>query len=179
MAVSPGSILREELRERKIKQRELAEKIGMQPSHLSEIIRGKRDVTKRVADKLEKELGIPSIDWMRMQLAYDYDMTGVQREAGIIEPVHPGKILKAEMKRREVSIDQLAAEIGVSTLLLNDLLEERTKLETEVAMLLEAAIGLKASWLMSLQNEYDMLMAKRNASFMKKIKQIRQVAAAL
>ena len=76
MAIHPGSILKEELRERGIKQRELAQRTGLQPSHLSEIIRGKRDVTKRIADKLETELGIPSIDWMRLQLAYDYDWNG-------------------------------------------------------------------------------------------------------
>lgn len=179
MAVSPGNILREELRERRISQKELAERIGIQPSHLSEIIRGKRDISRRVADKLEHELGIPSIDWMRMQLAYDYDMVGVPRERGIIESVHPGKVLKAEMKRRDVSPDQLSAEIGVPLFLLNDLLEEKTKLETEMAMMLEAAIGLKASWLLSLQNEYDMLMAGRNAPFMEKLKKIRQIAAAL
>lgn len=74
MAIHPGSILKVELRERKIKQRELAEMMGMQASHLSEVIRGKRPITKPVADKLEAVLGIPSIDWMRLQLAYDYDI---------------------------------------------------------------------------------------------------------
>lgn len=74
MAIHPGTILKEELRERKIKQRELAEQIGMQPSHLSEIVRGKRPMTKAVADKLEPVLGIPSLDWMRLQLAYDYNL---------------------------------------------------------------------------------------------------------
>ena len=83
MAIHPGTILKEELRERKIKQRELAEQIGMQPSHLSEIVRGKRPMTKAVADKLETVLGIPSIDWMRLQLAYDYKI--LDQESGFTE----------------------------------------------------------------------------------------------
>jgi HTH-type transcriptional regulator/antitoxin HigA len=83
MAIHPGTILKEELRERKIKQRELAEQMGMQPSHLSEIVRGKRPMTKTVADKLEAVLGIPSIDWMRLQLAYDYKI--LDQESGFTE----------------------------------------------------------------------------------------------
>lgn len=179
MAIHPGSILKEELRERGIKQRELAQQTGLQPSHLSEIIRGKRDVTKRIADKLETELGIPSIDWMRLQLAYDYDLIGIPRDPGIIEPVHPGKIVKAEISRRDISVDHLANEMGIPVQQLDGLLEERIKLDTKTAMMMEAAIGLKASWLLTLQNEYDMLAAGRDASFMEKLKHIRQIAAAL
>ena len=86
MAIHPGTILKEELRERKIKQRELSEQMGMQPSHLSEIVRGKRPMTKTVADKLEAVLGIPSIDWMRLQLAYDYKI--LDQEAGFSESLN-------------------------------------------------------------------------------------------
>ena len=39
-AVHPGAILCEELKERGIKQKELAERIGIQASHLNEIIKG-------------------------------------------------------------------------------------------------------------------------------------------
>ncbi len=73
MAVHPGSILKEELKERGISQKNFAKYIEMQPSHLSEIIKGKRSVTKPVADKLEDVLGIPSIDWVNLQTRYDYD----------------------------------------------------------------------------------------------------------
>lgn len=73
MAIHPGSILKEELMERGISQKDFAKMISMQPSHLSEIIKGKRSITKPVADKLETVLGIPSIDWVNLQIGYDYD----------------------------------------------------------------------------------------------------------
>lgn len=73
MAILPGSILKEELRERKISQKEFAKRIEMQESHLSEIINGKRSINKQLADKLENELGIPSIDWMNFQIKFEYD----------------------------------------------------------------------------------------------------------
>lgn len=179
MAIHPGSILKEELLERKITQCDLAQRMGVQPSHLSEIIRGKRPVTKSIADKLERVLDIPSIDWMRMQLAYEYDTIGLSRETGVIEPVHPGRILKSELTRQSISVQELAAEMGLSGQQLNAFIDEKVRLDAELAMMLEAAIGLKASWLLSLQNEYDMLVAKHNESFMAKLRRIRQIAAAL
>lgn len=73
MAIHPGYILKEEIIERGISQKDLAKGIGMQPSHLNEIIKGKRSINKQVADKLEEALGIPSIDWINLQIKFDYD----------------------------------------------------------------------------------------------------------
>lgn len=179
MAIHPGSILKEELRERGIKQRELARQMGIQASHLSEIIRGKRPVTKSVADRLERVLGIPSIDWMRLQLAYDYDTVNLPREPGVIEPVHPGKVIRAELARRGIAVSELAVEMGVSLTQLNALSDGMIRLDAELALMLEAATGIKASWLLSMQNAYDMMMAERDTSFMDKLRNIRQIAAAI
>ena len=84
MAIHPGSILKEELVERGIPQKQFAKDIEMQPSHLCEIIKGKRSITKPVADKLEEILGIPSIDWVNLQTRFDYD-TSQNRERQIVE----------------------------------------------------------------------------------------------
>ena len=62
-AVHPGEILQAELKERKIKQKDFARSIGMQPSHLSALIHGVRSVTPAIAAKLEKGLGIPASLW--------------------------------------------------------------------------------------------------------------------
>lgn len=179
MAIHPGTILKEEIRERKMKQLDLAHQLGMQPSHLSEIIRGKRSITKSIADRLERVLGIPSIDWMRLQLAYDYDLIGLPRQTGLIEPVHPGRIIQAEIDHRGINPLSLAQEIGISPRQLNDLLDARIKLDTEIALMLEAATSLKAAWLLAMQNEYDISIAQHDISFMEKLKRIRQIAAAL
>ena len=70
---SPGSILKEELRERKINQRTFSKTICMQETHLSEIINGKRRITPDIAEKLENALGIRAITWTNLQNGYDYD----------------------------------------------------------------------------------------------------------
>ncbi|MBQ0069476.1 MAG: HigA family addiction module antidote protein [Bacteroidales bacterium] len=74
MAIHPGEVLREELKERGITQKAFADMIGMRASHLNELINGKRSITITIADKLEKALGIDSISWMNLQTQYNYDI---------------------------------------------------------------------------------------------------------
>ena len=44
-------------------------------------------------------------------------------------------------------------------------------------MMMEAALGVDAAPLLGMQNEYDMLMAERDDSFMEKLKHIHRIAA--
>jgi plasmid maintenance system antidote protein VapI len=44
-------------------------------------------------------------------------------------------------------------------------------------MMMEAALGVDAAPLLAMQNEYDMLMAERNETFMEKLKHLRSIAA--
>ena len=73
IATHPGEILKEELRERGITQKEFAASIGMRASHLSELINGKRSITIAIADKLQQALDIDSQSWINMQTQYNYD----------------------------------------------------------------------------------------------------------
>lgn len=72
-AVHPGEILREELKERNIKQNHFAKQLGMQATHLNEFIKGKRDMNEELAMKLEQHLDIPFSMWMRLHNGYIYD----------------------------------------------------------------------------------------------------------
>ena len=66
-----GEVLADELEARKITKSGLAIKIGVYPSHLGEIVKGKRNITANIALKLEKELGIAAEFWMGLQMDYD------------------------------------------------------------------------------------------------------------
>lgn len=77
-AVHPGEILGEELKERKITQKAFAESIGVQPTHLNEFIKGKRNMTEDLAIKLEKALGIGFDSWMRLHAGYIYDLKAIE-----------------------------------------------------------------------------------------------------
>lgn len=93
------------------------------------------------------------------------------------QPTHPGEVLKEELEYRGISQRGLAKKLGISYSALNEVLNGKRALNTELAMMMEAALGVDAAPLLAMQNEYDMLMAERNESFMEKLRQIRRVAA--
>ena len=72
-AIHPGEILCEELQERGIKQKEFAQAIGVQATHLNEFIKGKRNLNEDLAMKLEAQLGIPFKTWMNLHNGYMYE----------------------------------------------------------------------------------------------------------
>lgn len=71
IALHPGEVLDNELLAREIKKSVFAEKLGMKPGHLSELLRARRHVSAALAIKLEKLLDIKAEYWLRMQMYYD------------------------------------------------------------------------------------------------------------
>lgn len=71
-ALHPGLRIKQELKSLGLTQKNAAAILDMQPSHLSEIVRGKRNVTKAVAIKLQSLFPIPAEEWMHLQAAFDY-----------------------------------------------------------------------------------------------------------
>ena len=71
VTLHPGEVLMMELEAREIKKSAFAEQIGMRPSHLSELLHGRRSVSAATAIKLEKVLGIDAAYWMRVQVYHD------------------------------------------------------------------------------------------------------------
>lgn len=118
MAIHPGSILKEELIERGIPQKQFAKDIEMQPSHLSEIIKGKRSITKPVADKLGEVLGIPSIDWVNLQTKFDYD-TAQSKERQIVETAARDEL---QEYNKLMDIKTLTTRLGFKSTLCSEIL---------------------------------------------------------
>lgn len=95
------------------------------------------------------------------------------------EPTHPGELLKDEIECRKISQRQLAADMGVSYTVLNDIVNGKRSVNIKFALLCEAALGVPAHILMGLQTDYDMQIAKHDKSFLKKLDNIRRIAAVL
>lgn len=76
-ATHPGEMIKDELRERGMTQKQLADETGIKPSVLSETINGKRSVSLNVAVALEKALGIPADIWINLQTNYNLDIVRI------------------------------------------------------------------------------------------------------
>lgn len=71
VALHPGEILSNELESRQLTKGSFAIRCGMYPSQLSDILKGKRNITAYIALKLEAELEVPAEFWLELQMEYD------------------------------------------------------------------------------------------------------------
>ena len=105
VATHPGEMIKDELKERGMTQKQLAAETGIKPSVLSETINGKRSVSLNMAIALEKTLGIPADVWMNLQTQYDLDAAhiaerGNQRETvSLTIPVRDRNLLRERVRK--------------------------------------------------------------------------------
>lgn len=78
--VHPGFIIKMELRARGIKQKDFAERIAIQQSHLSEILKGTRNISDQMAKTIEGVLGIPSAHLIQLQAEYNFKKKSAEIE---------------------------------------------------------------------------------------------------
>ncbi|MCD7849377.1 MAG: HigA family addiction module antitoxin [Parabacteroides sp.] len=95
------------------------------------------------------------------------------------EPIHPGELIKDEIVYRGISQRKLAAQMGISPTLLNEILNGKRSVSTEYALLFEAALGIDADIWIRQQTQYDMQVAKSDKTFLERLANIRKVVAAL
>jgi addiction module HigA family antidote len=87
---------------------------------------------------------------------------------------HPGEVLKDEIEYRGLSQTKLAAQMGISYKVLNDILNERRPVTTTTAMLFEAAMDVPADSLMRLQLKYNMHVASKDTTLAKRLAEVRK-----
>lgn len=105
ISTHPGELIKDELKERGMTQKQLAMETGIKPSVLSETINGKRNLSLNVAIALEKALDIPADIWMNMQTQYELDSAMIserdnQRETITITiPVRDRNLLRELVRK--------------------------------------------------------------------------------
>lgn len=81
-AIPVGSTIKDVIKDKGYTQKEFAVLIGMQPSHFSELLKGKRRVTPEIATAMSDVLGGNPMTWLKMQAQYDCNVIALrEREA--------------------------------------------------------------------------------------------------
>ena len=80
LLIHPGKIISDILGERKITQKELAQRVGVSEPFLSDVIHGKKDISKKLAVGFEYALGVPSSFWLNLQASYDAEFLSLHEE---------------------------------------------------------------------------------------------------
>ena len=76
----PGEIVKDELEDRGISQREFAERIGMSYSVLNELLNAHRPLTTNTSLLFEATLGLPADVLMRIQTKYNLQTARKDKE---------------------------------------------------------------------------------------------------
>lgn len=87
MPVHPGMMIKPELVERGISQKAFAKTIGVQPSHLSEVLNGKRALTTELAMKIEDTIGLPAKILLAAQAQYNVEISKTTQNDNMHETV--------------------------------------------------------------------------------------------
>ena len=79
----PGEVLKDEIEERGITQRQLAESMGLTYSVVNEILNAKRPLTAKTALMLEAALDVPADSLMYLQMKYN--MQTARKDSAILD----------------------------------------------------------------------------------------------
>ena len=105
MAVHPGMMIKPELEERVISQKDFAKMLGVQASHLSEVLNGKRALTKDLAVKIEGAIGLPAKMLLSAQTQYDLESVSAplddkeQETVSVTIPIRDRNLLREIVRK--------------------------------------------------------------------------------
>jgi antitoxin HigA-1 len=74
---------------------------------------------------------------------------------------HPGRLLKRELKARELSANRLALDLGVPSGRVTDILNGRRSITADTAVRLGRYFGNRAQFWLDLQSQYDIAVIER------------------
>lgn len=94
-------------------------------------------------------------------------------------PIHPGEILRDELKVRATSQRKFATLIDVSYSVLNEIINGKRPVTTEYALKIEAATSIPAYIWLDLQSAYNIQSARLDSKLSRILDNIRKSVAVL
>ncbi|MBQ6483144.1 MAG: HigA family addiction module antidote protein [Anaerolineaceae bacterium] len=82
LVIHPGETIADLLEERGITEKKLAQQAGVSESFLSDVIHGKKDISKELAMGLERAVGVHSSFWLNLQANYGKELVSLLKEEG-------------------------------------------------------------------------------------------------
>jgi len=115
LLIHPGETISDLLEERNITQKELSQRAGVSEAFLSDVIHGKKDISKGLAMGLEYALGIPRSFWLNLQANYDAELLSLQE----------GESIQEEEKAVLSSIQEVVGYLKKSSIISDKLTQEQ------------------------------------------------------
>ena len=93
--------------------------------------------------------------------------------------IHPGEILKDELQYRGITQKKFAEILDISYPFLNEILNGKRPVTTSFAVLVEAALGIKAYMLVNIQTDYDLQVTQKDLKIELRLEKIRNMCVSL
>lgn len=92
-------------------------------------------------------------------------------------PTHPGEVLKEELEVRGISQKEFSKNTGISYTMLNEILNAKRPVTSDIALIMEAALGINPEMLINMQSRYNIAQARMRPSMLANLDAIRKVCA--
>jgi addiction module HigA family antidote len=86
---------------------------------------------------------------------------------------HPGGLLKEELKCRKIKDVDFAKQINIDYSVLENILNEKSPITAEIAILIEIVLNIDSTFWINLQSSYDLNVAMKSKRLINKVKKIR------
>ena len=92
-------------------------------------------------------------------------------------PTHPGDVVKEELEARGISQKEFASRTGISYTMLNEILNGKRPITSEIALVIEAALGINPELLINMQSRYNIVQARMKPAIESHLAHIRKICA--
>lgn len=92
-------------------------------------------------------------------------------------PTHPGDVLKEELESRGISQKEFSANTGISYTMLNEILNSKRPVTSDIALVMEAALGINPEMLINMQSRYNMAQARMRPAMAANLERVRKMCA--
>ncbi|MCQ2244433.1 MAG: HigA family addiction module antitoxin [Bacteroidaceae bacterium] len=92
-------------------------------------------------------------------------------------PTHPGDVLKEELESRNITQKSFSEALNISYSTLNEVLNGKRAVSSDLALMVEASLGINPELLLNMQMRYDMALTRRKPSLIKHLQNIRKISA--
>lgn len=92
-------------------------------------------------------------------------------------PTHPGDVLKEELEARSISQRVFSENTGISYTMLNEILNCKRPVTSDVSLIFEAALGINAELLVNMQSRYNIAQSRMRPSLKVNLDKVRKACA--
>ena len=92
-------------------------------------------------------------------------------------PTHPGDVVKEQLAESGISQKEFASSTGISYPMLHEILHTQRQITSEIALVIEAALGINPELLINMQSRYNMVQARMKHAIESNLAHIRKVCA--